>query len=211
MLLCLDFDGVVVDSLEQQLRIVSTAQAQLGRGRAPTREDFRSIEDLTYEGFARHIGIPGELIDRWRELILGQLLAEDPSVSLFEGMSEVLSELGSRFPLVLITSNVQEAVERVLSKHQLTHAIEGILDGRARGTKADKIKLASQKFGIPLSSTYLIGDTRSDMRHARSVGAVPIGVAWGYQPAEALTKEGAQFIAAIPRELLSFFGTLEVH
>ncbi|MBN8550738.1 MAG: HAD family hydrolase [Deltaproteobacteria bacterium] len=211
MLLCFDYDGVIVDSLAQQLRIVQQARAQLGIGREPSRADFQSIEDLSYDGFAKHIGIPAEQWPHWRETILTLLKSEQELPPAFPDIVPVIRELGSRFPIVIITSNIRQIVEKSLAELALSSSIENIFDGQLRGSKADKIKQASDGAGIPLSSTYMIGDTRGDVRHAKAAGAKSIAAEWGYQSKKILEIEQPDAFAKIPRDLLEFFGVLEVH
>lgn len=211
MLLCFDYDGVIVDSLLQQLRIVTEAQRRIGDGRAPILEDFRSIEDLSYEGFARHIGLAPERTGRWKELVV-ELLEKDTEIPpLIPQVDEALPELATRFPVVIVTSNARSAVERALQKHALSSYVQDVFDGTMRGSKGEKIRRAAEQSGIPLSATYMIGDTRSDIRHAKAVGAKALAALWGYQNREALEKEQPDALLQLPRELLSYFGTLDVH
>ncbi len=211
MLLCFDYDGVLVDSLAQQVSVVRSAQSKLGQGRCPDAGDFSSVEDLSYEGFARHLGIPEARYTEWAHLVIEQNLLDTTAVTMFAGMRDVLLELGSRFPSVIITSNVRESVERLLQKERCAHAVQEIYDGKLRGSKSDKIKAAAKHLGIPLAQTYMIGDTRSDIRHAKLAGAKSLAVSWGYQPVEALKLEAPDTLIQVPRDLLVYFGSLDIH
>jgi phosphoglycolate phosphatase-like HAD superfamily hydrolase len=211
MLLCFDYDGVLVDSLSQQFRLVCEAQRRLAAGRIPVRGDFATIEDLSYDGFARHIGIPTDKWPEWRALAMDLLASDKETPPVFPDVLPVVAELGTRFPIAIITSNVRDVVERCLREEGLSSYVENIFDGKMRGSKAEKLMEAAKKSGIPISSTYMIGDTRGDLRHARTAGAKSIACGWGYQSREALSAENPDFFAAIPRELLTYFGTLEVH
>lgn len=211
MLLCFDFDGVIVDSLQQHLRATIKAQAELGSGRVPTRSDFETVEDLSYDGFAKHLDIPQSEWARWKERVLLHLQADPEPTPAFPEIAQVVSELGSRFPIVIITSNIRKIVEDSLRQLSLSAAVEAIYDGQARGSKGDKIKQASERAGIPLASTYMIGDTRGDIRHAKAVGAKAIATGWGFQSRAVLDIEKPDAFAKIPRDLLAYFGVLEVH
>lgn len=211
MLLCFDYDGVIVDSLDQHLIAVTAAHRELGCGRAPLRADFESVEDLSYEGFAKHLGIPPSECARWKQSVLAHLQNDRVVSPVFSEVPPVIKELGSRFPIVIITSNIRAIVEPSLATLGLSSCIEDIFDGLSRGTKADRIKLASERKGIPLSSTYMIGDTRGDIRHAKAAGAKAIAVGWGYQSKGVLDLEQPDMFVKIPRDLLTFFGVLEVH
>jgi phosphoglycolate phosphatase len=56
------------------------------------------------------------------------------------------------------------------------------------------LEAAIRETGSDPSATSLVGDTSYDMLMARAAGAQPIGVAWGYHPAEALRAAGAAVI-----------------
>ena len=57
MLFLFNYDGVIVDSFDQLLDLCGQAQSSLGMGRAPTAEDFRTIERLDFGNLARVIGV----------------------------------------------------------------------------------------------------------------------------------------------------------
>jgi phosphoglycolate phosphatase len=48
--------------------------------------------------------------------------------------------------------------------------------------------------GVAPGDTVMIGDSSYDMAMARSAGALPVGVSWGFQPVAALTEAGAEHI-----------------
>jgi phosphoglycolate phosphatase len=56
------------------------------------------------------------------------------------------------------------------------------------------IEQAMDAVGIPPSDTLMVGDSTYDMAMARAAGALPIGVAWGFQPVDALREAGAERI-----------------
>ena len=62
MLLCFDYDGVISDSVHQLLNVAKETQKKLDMGREPTLEDFKTIEYLTFDHFARKIEIPEDHI-----------------------------------------------------------------------------------------------------------------------------------------------------
>jgi phosphoglycolate phosphatase len=58
-------------------------------------------------------------------------------------------------------------------------------------------------FGLAPSACLYVGDTATDMQTAVRAGMIPVGVLWGFRPAEELTANGAKRLVAHPSELLS--------
>ena len=89
MLLCFDYDGVFVDSLDDLLDKARRAQSSVGVGRAPRKEDFQTIKNLTFEQMGREIGIPEERLLEYG-LRFFELQDEDEGFcELFDGMAAV--------------------------------------------------------------------------------------------------------------------------
>ena len=53
--------------------------------------------------------------------------------------------------------------------------------------------LIAQELGIDISEIAFIGDSDVDMITACNAKAIPVGVAWGYRPAEILRENGAAY------------------
>ena len=49
-----------------------------------------------------------------------------------------------------------------------------------------------------------LGDSSIDMKTAVAAGMFPIGVLWGFRPAEELLKNGAKVIIERPMEILDY-------
>lgn len=61
----------------------------------------------------------------------------------------------------------------------------------------------ARAFGITPSACLYVGDTATDMQTAVGAGMIPVGVLWGFRPAEELIANGAKRLVARPSELLS--------
>ena len=66
--------------------------------------------------------------------------------------------------------------------------------------------LIAEEFGMDISEIAFIGDSDVDMLTARNAGAVPVGVAWGYRPADVLRANGAAYT---PENAEALYGVLE--
>lgn len=206
MLVCLDFDGVIVDSLEQQLDVVIRAQAAVGSGRIPVLRDFHNVENLSPLGFARHIEIPAADVPRWCEVVKREMANSTVATRLFPESCELIARIGAAHPLAIISSNVRGIIEAVLTENGIREHVQRIYDVEMPGTKADKIAQAVRDLGADPSSTVMVGDTRSDIRHAKEAGVKAIAITWGYQSRETLSLEKPDAVADTPAELLAFLG-----
>ena len=56
--------------------------------------------------------------------------------------------------------------------------------------------LIAEEFGLKPSEIAFIGDSDVDMITACNAGTVPVGVAWGYRPADVLRENGAVYTPA---------------
>ncbi|MBR7162179.1 MAG: HAD family hydrolase [Clostridia bacterium] len=61
--------------------------------------------------------------------------------------------------------------------------------------------LIAEEFGLDISEIAFIGDSDVDMITACNAGAVPVGVAWGYRPADVLRENGAAYTPENAEEL----------
>lgn len=70
--------------------------------------------------------------------------------------------------------------------------------------------LLMEKTGLFPEEIMFVGDTAMDMELARSTGAFPLGVSWGYRSPEELKKAGAAAIAETPGDILKAFHELSL-
>jgi phosphoglycolate phosphatase len=201
VLLNFDYDGVIVDSFDQLLSLTVRAQEALSVGRMPTANDFRTIENLTFEDLGRLIGIPEEKLSRYGQIIF-DLQAENWTVDVFPEIVPVFEKLSQENKLVVITSSRTTAVLENLNSFGLGAVISMVLGGELGLTKAQRIEEARNDFGVECQDTFMIGDAISDIRQGKIAGVRTIATAWGFQERALLERESPDFIADHPRELL---------
>jgi phosphoglycolate phosphatase len=73
---------------------------------------------------------------------------------------------------------------------------------------AARAYLIAEEFGMDISEIAFIGDSDVDMLTACNAGAVPVGVAWGYRPADVLRENGAVYTPADSSELYDVLASL---
>ncbi|MBL7661622.1 HAD family hydrolase [bacterium] len=204
MLLCFDFDGVIVDSLRDNLDLINESQRRLKQGRAVRREDLATLSSMTFQAVGQLIGIEREKIEEFTRVIYDLQKETDHQAGCFYGVREVLQELSQKNTLVIVSASESESIWEFLRREKLNNFITEALGGESYTSKAERIRQALQIFQIAANETYMIGDSRSDIREGKTAGVRTIGAAWGYQAAEVLRLEAPDYIAASPRDLLEF-------
>ena len=202
-LVSFDYDGVLVDSLERILRILTRAQADLGIGRPPCIEDLRNVANLHLRDVALNLEIPPEsipdLVDR-----IAEIRREDGGRPyMFPGIPQVLRQIVKDSIIAVVTFNLREEVEDVLSAYGLSDCVSLISDGTDPRPKSERIRWVLEHFAVDCRNAYMVGDARSDIREGRAAGVQTVAVAWGYQPPEILAAEDPDFMAGCPEELVA--------
>ena len=195
-----DFDGVIVDSLSLYEKSVNVCLETIKLSPIGSREEFLSLfDDNFYEAIARR-GVDVRAFTKVATSIAPTL--DYDSVRPFPELIPVLKKLrkGKRF--VIISSNSARAIRLILKRHGLERCFDDILGYEFMLGKSEKILHAMKAFGTERERSYYIGDTKVDIKEARSAGVKTIGVTWGWHPRERLAEAGPDYLIDSPEELL---------
>lgn len=195
-LVIFDVDGTLVDS---QVSIVAAMTAAFdGMGLpVPARSDVLSIVGLSLdEGMAALAGehpkpVRDQLVTGYKAAFQAnrhQLGAG--SAPLYPGTLETLNQLHA-IPDVLLgiaTGKSRRGLDALLDAHGLSHMFvtQQVADHHPSKPHPSMVLTAMAETGVEPRDTVLIGDTRFDMDMAQAAGVTPIGVDWGYHPADTL-------------------------
>jgi phosphoglycolate phosphatase len=202
MLLCFDYDGVIVDSFDSLLSVCVEAQAASGHGRAPSPADFRTIENLSFEELGRVIGIPDNKLASYCDTVF-ELQQKNWETDTFPGMVDVLSELATQHTLTVVTSSQGKVVAAALNAFGLGKAITAVTGGESGESKATRIARLRAAHATAGEVTFMIGDTVGDIRAGKEAGVRTAAVTWGYQQRDLLSKELPDCLLDQPTELLA--------
>jgi phosphoglycolate phosphatase len=128
----------------------------------------------------------------------------------YPGVAELLDALIARgLKLAVLSNKPHEFTVRCVSQllpHWTFDAVLGQREGVPRKPDpAGAFEIAAQ-LKIPPANFLYLGDTFVDMETARAAGMFPVGVLWGFRPAEELQESGAQALIARPGELVGLLG-----
>ncbi len=126
--------------------------------------------------------------------------------SLFDGVSEMLSELENRQVTLAVLSNKPNHYTQLCTRHFMPKTpfvtILGARDGVPRKPDPTAALEIMNQFGLAPEECAYIGDSGIDMAMANRAGMYAVGVRWGFGNEEELETHGADIILSHPRELL---------
>ena len=209
-LVLFDCDGTLVDSQAGIVTSMQTAFLSFGLI-APPPEGVKRVVGLSLDVAVRRLApelgqsdalqIAGLYKETFRNLRLSGELQEP----LYEGVKAAVLELDRPDTILgVATGKSRRGLFAVLERHGMQVRFQTLqtADDVAAGKPAPDMCLkACAETGIDPAATVVIGDTTFDMQMARSAGATPVGVAWGYHGVDELRDAGAAEIVAHPREI----------
>ncbi|MCA1953260.1 MAG: HAD-IA family hydrolase [Hyphomicrobiales bacterium] len=198
-----DLDGTLVNSEAMILAAQGAAFAALGLP-APDRARALSIVGLSlHEAFTVLVGPDGPvaaLVEAYRVAFARLRQERRIPEPLYPGIATLIAGLAARPDAVLgiATGKSRRGVGAILEREGWTTVFRTVQTADDAPSKPDPamIRRACSETGLPPDRTWMIGDSSYDMAMARAAGARAIGVAWGFQPVEALRAAGAEVIAA---------------
>lgn len=185
-----DWNGTVVDDID---RVWEAARSVLGEFGAPEpdRDTFRAAFRLPLERTLARLGFPderrlGDGVRRWNEEIAARPCA------LMPGAVDMLVALRDRGAhLSVISAAGPDAVGNDLDAHGVRHLFDDIFTDAI--PKRRWLAHLRDRTGAGVA---FVGDTEYDVEEALGAGAVAVGYAGGYRPAEALRAAGAHHVVA---------------
>jgi len=205
-----DFDGTLMDTLEDIASSANTVLAHLGFPQHEL-EAYKYFVGDGIEALATRIlpssqretttiarvvaGIDREYSQHWPD-----------TTHPYEGIPELLQALTVRGIKMAVLSNKPNDSTKAMVSKLLPHwRFDIVLGARPCVPKkpdpAAALEIADQ-LNIPPSEFLYLGDTDTDMKTAKAAGMYPIGVLWGCRTAEELSASGARALIQNPMALL---------
>ena len=195
-----DYDGVLVDSLNEVINAGQDYCRSIGHGCMLNKEIIASLEPMTYDQLARSIDLPSDLIEPFSEFVFKRLQQADASMPFFPGIKSLLYQLATA-NIAIVSGNSREVIATKLSTHVLDRYIACIFGAYEPGDKTDKINKACSHVNADPARTCMIGDSVSDIQYAKKAGVVSIAVTWGWQSRDVLANEKPDHIVESVDEL----------
>ena len=189
-LIVFDWDGTLMDSTATIVASMQAAARDLGLPVPDQRaashviglglQDAlqRAMPDLDPKAYPR-------MVERYRY----HYLSQDQSLTLFDGVREMLSDLAAQgYFLAVATGKSRVGLNRALSTAGLMSVFDATRCADETFSKPHPAMLQeiTRELGQDLRRTVMIGDTTHDLQMAGNAGAGAIGVHFGAHPREEL-------------------------
>ena len=210
-LILFDYDGVLADSLQHNVKIARECGKRLGFDLFPPIRDIRKMDNMTFEDLGDMMGFSKDENEAFTECVFSLLTARVDMLSVFPGIHRLLRSLSLDHILAVLTANREEGVGRFLVRQGLSGYISTIAGSNRTGSKSEKAGELIERFSTPKDRVYLIGDTVSDISEARKAGVKSIAVTWGFQEKGQLLSRQPDFMVDSPGEIEAFFKTRPIN
>ena len=197
-----DFDGVLADTLDDMLSISKEVCADLGYPRDPSPHDLDALDSMDILSYGRQLELPANRLDEFGARMVEEFRLKQEPPAIFPGLAEVVRQIAQNSHIGIVTGNSTEAVRDFVAWHGLGNYFGCVLGADAPGRRDDKIRQAVESLGGSLDSTFMVGDSVSDVRAAQEVGAISVAVAWGHQTEARLAAAGPRYLVRTPGQLL---------
>jgi phosphoglycolate phosphatase len=199
-LIMLDFDGVIVDSLEATYAGAVRYLEAHGLSHLASPDALLSMLDHNwYDGMARAgldpkaaLALDGALMEGLRERV--------HEIRAVPGMPQAIEELSLRHTVVVITSNFTWFVDAVFDQVGV-RGVSRVTGADDHTSKVKKIGDACARYPHPGGCCY-VGDTVGDIVEARQAGVPSVAVTWGWHTEERLYAASPDAVAHDPEELV---------
>jgi len=201
-----DFDGTIADTLpfsfQKFLEIAKLFQID----DLTDRQIINEIRSKSYQEL-----LQGSFKKAWLKLpfivymiknMQKELEKEIEKIKLFPGIKRVLGDLKKNgYKLAIISSNRKESIDKFI-KYNNIDMFDFIHGKTDLFGKADYLEKFVKDFKLKKSEVIYIGDEIRDVEACHKVGIKMIGVSWGLHTVEALKKNGVDYIANKPMDIM---------
>ncbi len=198
----LDYDGVIVDSIEIFARTVRVAAGKLNQPTEFCPDDLRSIQRMTIEEISDRIEIDRSRIPEFLEVLDQELYRAAGEVPLFPNIAQVVRQLGRLGTLAIVSATPAHIISRVLENHSIERYFDRVIGGDTPGAKSVKIKFLVEHYGSAVDATCMVGDTISDIEEGNAADVATIAVSWGWHSVGHLLSADPDAVAHQPEDLI---------
>jgi phosphoglycolate phosphatase len=188
-----DFDGVIVNSCQLSWEINKEWMSDITYG---------ELQDWA-EGNVYNTKLRDDFDESYFQLYFERYQEKIVQLVPVEGMDRIIKDLDLQgYKLIIVSSADENSIKDFLKKYELEKYFTEILGKNFNPSKVEKIKIVGEKYKIKPQETLLVTDSVGDIKEAHEAKTKAIGVIWGLHERERLEKNGADFIAENPNDIL---------
>lgn len=197
-LIMFDYDGVLVDSIEQFTLDFIGACQENGVNAINDREDALGLFDENVYESLGSLGVSPQTTDAILKTYKSKVGANLEKTVLFEGIPEALAAIAGEHQVYIVTSNISSVPETVLRIHGIT-GIKEVIGAEKEKSKIRKIKTLVNLH--PGQKAFYIGDTKGDILEGKEAGVMTVGTVWGWHGEARLKEADPDYLVYSPVEL----------
>jgi HAD superfamily hydrolase (TIGR01662 family) len=202
-----DFDGTIADTFSVVVDIVNSLSEEYGFEKLGI-EEVSAMRHLRAQDLLKVFRMPlwrlPSFMLRVKELLSVQIVSVPP----IAGMVEALTELKHRgYRLGILSSNQQETIQAFLAHNHL-ELFEFIYCEKDLFGKARVLRNFVKQYSLSVEDVVYVGDETRDVEAAHKAHMKVVAVAWGYNSALALERQGPGALIDKTSELVSTLDTL---
>ena len=202
-----DMDGTICDTIEDLATATNYAMQELGFP-AHTIDEYKymvgnGIPNLIYKALPED---KKDMKEKAREIMLSYYKDHFADKTYpYDGIIPMLTTLKEQGFRLAVCTNKAHHMALVVAEKFFDRFFE-IVYGQREGhpLKPDPAQALEilDTFGLTPAETLFVGDSGVDMQTAKNLGAVAVGVEWGFRTADELKENGADYIVSAPQDIL---------
>ncbi len=199
-----DLDGTLLDTLQDLTDAVNYTMNYYG---CPERT-LEEVKDFIGTGAKNLIrkALPGQQNDPDVDTVLATYQAYYAThakikTKPFEGILEALEEIGSKYPIAIVSNKPDIAVKPLCAEFFGNHIFAlGETADIPRKPAPDMVFKAMESIGV--DRCIYVGDSEPDVEVSRNVGCKCLSVLWGFRDEACLRSVGAEYFCSEPKDML---------
>ena len=200
-----DVDGTIVDSRKFAFEVYNEVLKQLGK-RTFTSEEFQELFSSDYQVHLKLVGINSAhevnfLVNTWK----ARLVTDKHKFRLYDGVLNVLTYLHKRnYKMASVSSSSRSQLQLYFNMFGIDKFFSVTIareDADEQKPSAKPILQATEKLNVSPHDCVVIDDAEDGIKAAKKLGALTIGVTWGFHNHKRINNAKPDFIAETPNEL----------
>ena len=200
-----DLDGTLLDTLQDLTDAVNYTMRFYG---CPERslEEVKAFIGTGARNLIR-LSLPGKADDPDIDTALATYQAyyaahAQVKTCPFVGIPEALAEIGSKYPIAIVSNKPDIAVKPLCAHYFGSHIFAlGETADIPRKPAPDMIYKAMEAIGV--QKCIYVGDSEPDVEVSKNVGCKCLSVLWGFRDEDCLRSVGAEHFCSDPKDLLA--------
>ena len=193
----IDLDGTIADSFDTHIKYMNELSEEYGYEKITTYCDKR----LSISEIVPKLNLRDDQIKEYFTKLKKKLNQDIQNIKVFNGITELLKSLSSRYKVGIITSNLKSNAEPVLKNNNIMQFISFLRSDDEVIGKGKVIRKFLDENNLSNNEVIYIGDEIRDVKKCKKIGIRIISSSWGFDSKQILEKENSGFVVDSPEEL----------